>query len=540
MIDVRARPKLGALLVLLLGMLPLTGPGAAMAQEDDYEAWLRQQRQEYNEYVDDQEKAFLQFLESEWETVPVDTALGTPIDDKPRRIPSVGDEPLPEPTVSSPEGGEETSRAEPPSRTDRTRPEPEEPPPSPTDRSPPVPSEEEAREVERPVSEPPSSDPAESARPTGGTSSGSAANRETSLSFFGTTTTVPYGDALRPQLSGAPTQSSIQSFWKQMAEAPHEATLEALQERRRTLQLSDWGYYRYLRTLSGRLYDASATNERTLWTWFMLMKSGYAARVGYSDASVVLMLPIDALLYDRPQMRIDGQRYYLMADAGNSLHTYRGEAPVERAPLRLNANTLPALEEGRATRNVEFSANDQRHKLEIAYDPQTVEYLNSYPEVELDVLLSAGLSKTAQSSLTDALRPLVADRSPRAALNGLLSFAQFATTYKRDRDHFGEERFLFPEESLASDYSDCEDRAVLLSALVRMLLDRPVVGVRWPNHVALAVRAGDGLSPDADDQTYTVDGHTYILADPTYIGSSLGMIMPLVEGKTPKIIRLKQ
>ena len=49
MIDVRARPKLGALLVLLLGMLPLTGPGAAMAQEDDYEAWLRQQRQEYNE-----------------------------------------------------------------------------------------------------------------------------------------------------------------------------------------------------------------------------------------------------------------------------------------------------------------------------------------------------------------------------------------------------------------------------------------------------------------------------------------------------------
>jgi hypothetical protein len=287
-----------------------------MAQEDDYEAWLRQQRQEYNEYVDDQEKAFLQFLESEWEAVPVDTALGTPIDDKPRRIPSVGDEPLSEPTVSSPEGGEETSQTEPPSRTDRAGAESEDPAPSSSDRSPPVPSEEEAREVERPVSEPPSSDPAESARPTGGTSSGSAANREASLSFFGTTTTVPYGDALRPQLSGAPTQSSIQSFWKRMAEAPHEATLEALQERRRTLQLSDWGYYRYLRTLSGRLYDASATNERTLWTWFMLMKSGYAARVGYSDASVVLMLPIDALLYDRPQMRIDGQRYYLISVAG--------------------------------------------------------------------------------------------------------------------------------------------------------------------------------------------------------------------------------
>ena len=514
MTDVRSGwGRMGLLGVLLTGLL---GAGPAVAQEDGYEAWLRQQRQAYNEYVDAQEEAFLQFLEAEWTSVPVDTALGAPLDNKPRRIPTVGPE-------SSRDAGLPSSEAEAPSR-------PAEAPAAEADR--PARTETPPRETERrPSARVPSAGGVEG-RPAEAT----GVNREASLSFFGTTTTVPYGDALRPRLEGAPTESSIRAFWKAMAEAPHDATLDALRERREALGLSDWGYYRYLRTLSARLYDPAATNERALWTWFMLMTSGYAARVGYSDGAVVLMLPINERLFDRPQLRIDGQRYYLMADASGSLRTYEGRAPGDRAPLRLHAETLPAFPEARATRPVTFTAHGQRHELEVAYNPQAVDYLAGYPDVELRVLFAAGLSPTAEAALREELRPLVADRAPRAAVNGLLTFAQFATGYKRDRDHFGEERFLFPEESLASDYSDCEDRAVLLAALVRTLLDRPVVGLQWPNHVALAVRAGNGLAPTATDQTYTVDGDTYILADPTYIGSSLGMLMPLVEGAAPEII----
>ena len=504
-------------LVVLLGAFALTRTAAA--QEDDYEAWLRQQRAEYNEYVDAQEEAFLQFLERDWASVSVNTATGTPLDDKPRRVPTVGERPS---------GGSAEAESDrpvspaPPSRREASEG-----------------AEEAEREPARRPSDQGPTEPSTSPRPAEDAPSDAAAvNREASLSFFGTATTVPYGDALRPRLDGAPTPSSIRAFWKKMAEAPHAATLDALQERRETLELSDWGYYRYLRTLSARLYDPSAANDRALWTWFMLMKSGYAARVGYSDDAVVLMLPMNERLFDRPQLRIDGQRYYLMADAGGSLRTYEGRAPGERAPLRLHAETLPAVPEARATRAVSFTSHGRRHELEVAYNPQAVDYLAGYPDVELHVLFESGLSSTAEAALTDALGPLVADRDPRAAVNGLLTFAQFATGYKRDRDHFGEERFLFPEESLASDYSDCEDRAVLLAALVRTILDRPVVGLQWPNHVALAVRAGDGLSSTAEDQMYTVDGHTYILADPTYIGSSLGMVMPLVEGEAPEVITL--
>ena len=66
------------------------------------------------------------------------------------------------------------------------------------------------------------------------------------------------------------------------------------------------------------------------------------------------------------------------------------------------------------------------------------------------------------------------------------------------------------------------------------------MGLEWPAHIATAVRVGEGLEAASEDRTLTVDGATYIMADPTYIGSSLGMEMPLVENKDPDIIQFAQ
>jgi len=315
--------------------------------------------------------------------------------------------------------------------------------------------------------------------------------------------------------------------------------LDVLQKQREKLGLSDWGYYLYLKDLGARLYGDASSNERVLWTWFMMMKSGYAARVGYRRSEVVLMLPVDQKIFGWPQMHIDGQRYYLMVESMNGpLRTYKEQHAEADGVLRLDEGSLPAFETTPERRTVAFTFQDKRHELEVAYNPAAVDYLQAYPNVDLNVLMSAGVSSTARTSLEKTLQPLVKGRAPRASLNLLLTFAQFATDYKRDQEHFGEERYLFPEESLATDYSDCEDRAVLLAYLVRTLLGREVVGLKWPRHVALAVRAGSGLESMNNDRTVTVDGATYIFADPTYIGSSLGMEMPIIEGQVPEIITL--
>jgi hypothetical protein len=359
-------------------------------------------------------------------------------------------------------------------------------------------------------------------------------------------TTVPYSPSLAPSMDGAPDKESIQAYWRTMAQQEYGSTLEAVQARRDELGLSDWGYYVYLRDLGNRLYQkkgrAAWSNAATLWTWFMMMKSGYAVRVGYRDDNVFLLLPVDGQIYDRPQMYLNDQRYYLMVEGGGggSLRTYEGQHEEAQQVLTLDERVLPNLEGQTKQRSTSFSFDDERYTIEFSYDTAVLDYLKAYPNVELSVLFQAGASPAAQSSLTDALQPHLEGRSPREAVSFLLRFVQFATKYERDRDNFGEERYLFAEESLAVRASDCEDRAVLFAYLVRTLLDRPLVGLKWPGHVAAAVQAGDGLDATSDDRTLTVDGDTYIMADPTYIGSSLGMEMPFVEGKEPEILSLSQ
>ena len=559
-------PSLLAALTIAVGSVLLNVAPAA-GQEKGYEEWLQQQHQEYKQFLSEQDKAFLKFLKKEWTSVRVDTTAVSPIDNKPRRIPLV-DDPPPETPQAGESPQKEPPREQPsPPATDRPFPEAD----STVEMNPPVkagepqPSDDsdsslresgtqvpddmeevtgELETIEDEQQEPPSESPSPKNPPPENPSPREEAetatlNREASLSFFGVSTTVPYGSASTPILEGAPDKSSIRRFWKTMGTGPYRPTLDVLQKQREELGLSDWGYYLYLKDLGAQIYDDASSNERILWTWFMMIKSGYAARVGYRGSEVLLMLPVDQKIFGHPQIYIDGQRYYLMVESMNgSLRTYKEQHAEANGVLRLDEGSPPALEATPKRRTVAFTFQDKRYKLEVAYNPATVDYLRAYPNVELEVLMGAGVSSEAQASFKEALQPLVTDRPPRASMNLLLKFAQFATDYKRDQDHFGEERYLFPEESLATDYSDCEDRAVLLAYLTRTLLDREVVGLKWSRHVALAVRAGDGLAVIEDDRTVTVHGEAYIIADPTYIGSSLGMEMPIIENQSPEIITL--
>lgn len=555
----------------MVGVLICFRPSSAVAQETDYEDWLEQQHQEYQEYLDEQDEAFLEFLKREWKSVRVGTPATTPVDDKPQEIPRVDGDALPSvddaPTVPEREDTTseglpgETSTDEPASEAERLL---EDPDMSSTENSSfpdeelteavneaererseqtsPAESSSEEMDSQNPATEettPNRSDPSQGSPAPVSEDEAVEVDREASFSFFGTSTAVPYGSSVLPSLGGGPDKSSIRKFWTAMAKAPHSPTLKAVQQYREDLGLDDWGYYRYLRDLSTQLYADASTNERVLWTWFMMMESGYAARVGYREGQVFLMLPVEGKIFGQPQMHLGGQRYYLMTDkTGGSMRTYEGQHEEATKVLDLDAGSLPNFKGEAEERTVSFTFQNERYELNIAYNPSVVDYLQDYPNVDLQVLFESGVSPNARSSLTKALRPLVKEQSPRSSLNLLLKFTQFATDYKRDQDHFGEERYLFPEETLASDYSDCEDRAVLMGYLTREILGREVVGLKWPSHVALAVRARNGLTPADQDRTVAVDGATYIFADPTYIGSSLGMEMPIIEGKEPEIVTL--
>ena len=519
--------RAGALSVafLVLSAGALVNPSPA---QERFEEWLEEERSEYQTHLNEQDAAFQAFLSDRWNDVEVDRSAAPDVTDKPRKAPrATSAEASKEGSADSP--GEKTVRSN-TERSDESRPAPAAMEEAPSDAS------------ARPPEERASDKAAESAEET------SALERELSLSFYDTPVKVPYASALAPTLDGAPRPGRISAFWEEMAAAPYEPLVDAVQEQRDVLDLGDWGYYRYLRHLAGRLYEAEGQTEpeasAELWTWFMLVQSGYDARVAYQEETAHVLLPIDQKLYNKPKVELEGRSYYLATGPERlegGVRTYEGTHERASERLELEEHAPPALAGEAASRTVSFPHDGQQYEVDVAYNTAVVDYLSDYPTAELSITFEAGMSPTARSSLAEALGPHLEGRPPRDALNFLLRFVQFATAYETDHENFGETRFLFPEESLAAEASDCDDRAPLFAYLVRTFVERDVVGLKWsgtPGHVATAVRSGGGLDPAPDDRTMRVDGDTYILADPTYLRGTLGMQMPFLGGHSPTVIDL--
>jgi hypothetical protein len=131
-----------------------------------------------------------------------------------------------------------------------------------------------------------------------------------------------------------------------------------------------------------------------------------------------------------------------------------------------------------------------------------------------------------------SIKPYIENKSEIDAVNFLLHFVQKATNYKSDKEQFGVEKPLFPEESLFYEFSDCEDRCILFSYLVSNLLGLKVVALDFPNHVATAVKFNDNIKGDF----IIYKGSKFVICDPTYFGADVGVCIPAYKNAEAKII----
>ena len=101
---------------------------------------------------------------------------------------------------------------------------------------------------------------------------------------------------------------------------------------------------------------------------------------------------------------------------------------------------------------------------------------------------------------------------------------------------WGHDRAFFPDETLYYPYCDCEDRAILLSRIVRDILGLKVVLIYYPGHLASAVNFTEaGVTGDY----VLVNGLRYVICDPTFIGAPVGATMDGMDNRQAKIILLE-
>jgi len=480
----------------------------SQAADSEYEQWLKQTQSEFKNYLDENDKAFIGFLNKKWEEVDVEKPVKRDPAPKPLDIP------IAKPVVIIDKPDSKTPI------TDNIKQETVAP-----------------IVIVKPdiIKKPVVVIPKKVNKPT---VKKDLNLRTVTFDFFGEAISVEYHKKFKQNLRSKINNKSIASYWKQLATQPHKEIITQLSEASKNLQLNDWGTALLFDQFARELQGSNQRNQssRQLTSWFLLVKAGFNARIAYND-QVFLLMPSKQQIFSTTYFTLDNQRYYSVSlneevMKPGKVFTYSGKHLDGQRNLDFSEPNNFIANSHQTKRDLSFSYNGKKFDINVQYPQDMINYFKTFPQLDLKYYFSAGLPKGTAYSLLSQLKPIVEGQTETEAVNRLLRFVQTAFEYKTDDDQFRQENYLFPLETLHYPYSDCEDRAAIFAWLTESLLGLDVVILDFPGHIATAVEFTQPIQGDS----WKFKGKRYTVADPTYINANAGMTMPQYKGKAPKLL----
>ena len=361
-----------------------------------------------------------------------------------------------------------------------------------------------------------------------------------SFQFYGTPCRVSLSEEHRFTLKGTD-ENSVADAWTFLSSDSYFPVFVECVKMRADLQLCDWGYVRLLEEMSKAFFPAEQQDEARLLQIYLLTQSGYKVRIARTGEQLTLLLPYKEKAYDMynySYLNLKGEKYYIvdpLLHQKHSFHVFEREFPGEQ-PFSLQILEQPLLDFSPSEPRRLASKRYPEISVEVTVNRNLIDFYKDYPQSSAwDVYVRASLDEDVKETLYPVLQKAIAGKSKADAANVLINFVQTAFEYKTDRDQFGKGQWaFFPDETFYYPYSDCEDRAILYSALVRELLGVDVVLLHYTDHLATAVCFGDDVPGDY----FMIEGRRYVVCDPTYINANIGESMPRYKTAKAKIVRV--
>jgi hypothetical protein len=350
-----------------------------------------------------------------------------------------------------------------------------------------------------------------------------------SFSFFGSPTFVPVPDRAYNARLPSINERQVADYWKQLLKSDYDKLLKSLMLKKTALNLNAWGYYRLVSGFADTYYSGRQENEKAIFTVFVLNMSGYKAKIGLFDNSLVVLLAIRNNVYGKAFVRFNNETYYVLTDrdtAGKPVSSYLLGYARATEKIDLASADIPLLPEKIQTITRKHNGKSYRYRC----NANLVDFYSSFPQTDLHVYANMPLSADALKSLDEALAPLLEKKDATDRLRLLLSLIQEGFEYKKDEDVFGHEHFAFADETLLLPYSDCEDRAILFGRLVKHFCRLDVLLVDYPTHVATAVRS------DEPGDAIRYNNIRYIICDPSFRGAPIAKTMTGQDNAAAQII----
>lgn len=349
------------------------------------------------------------------------------------------------------------------------------------------------------------------------------------VNFYGVKVRIPMASDMKFTLSRIK-EKDVSGAWEKLCSADYSSTVKALASVKSGLKLNDYMFLQ-LAYQTGGAYYGSGSNEATLFTMFVMVQSGYKVKVANINNRLTLMYATVNQVYDVNFLTMDDANFYVFdrpsADS-MTLSTYKGNFSNDLRPISFGFTEAPLLPAS-YTRNKSHVCGNLT--LDARMNANMMALYDVMPQVDYSVYKNAPVSKEMRRDALEPLRESIKGMGELEAANFLLSFVQHGFKYKTDRDQFGRERPLFPDESLYYPYNDCEDRSMVFALWVKELLGLDVVILEYPNHAATAVC----FSTDVKGSHVMYGGRKYVVCDPTCINAKVGVTMTQFRTTSPTV-----
>lgn len=455
--------------------------------QSDYQKWLNKEKNDYLNYLSEDDKSFIEFLKKDWKIFGLNV----------HQIKNPSPKPLKIPKFDSPSLSESSKNIE----------------------------------VKLPVPKPIVLENKVEKQPD---------NASRKLLFFGKELVFPKTNKTKDFNVSNYSSKMFADFWKSQCTDENLKVIDCFNDIRQKNELGDWALISLVNKYSNEISDKNKTSELLL-TWFYLSKLNYSVKIGYSGTELFVFIKSDDLIYRWPFMKThDGSRFYAIDFSGNrksipnDIVSY-DDFNKNGRKLNLILKTEKIIPNKLEKKEFVFDHSNIRYILPLIYDRNFVEYLSSFPKVEIEKYFNTEIENETKLLLLEACRKLVSNKSEIEALKLLLAFVQKAFEYKSDIEQFNKEKTFLIDEILHYNFSDCEDRAILFTFLVRELLKKEVIALDYPGHISVAVEMTDLINGDIIEYKKK----RYLICDPTYINAPPGLAMDKYKDVKPdKIIEI--
>ncbi|NTE00071.1 hypothetical protein G6M26_31610 [Agrobacterium tumefaciens] len=314
--------------------------------------------------------------------------------------------------------------------------------------------------------------------------------------------------------------SEVHQFYNKISAGNYAEVVSAIKSYQDKHHLNDWIYYQLIRKVAEQISPKADNYFRyTLYKWFLLNKCGYDARLAVGNDQVIFYVRNDEDISDIPFFMIDGKKYMCLNyhDYGKLFKQANAYLPINisiaeaKNQFSYKVTRMPDFKpEHYEEKNIEFSYQQKSYHFKLKLNNEVQSIFKNYPVVDYESYFNIPLSRETYSSLIPTLRENLRKMDQKKGIDYLMRFTRYAFLYEDDEENFGREKRNAPEQTLLSQYSDCDDRAALFFYLVKEIYNIPMVAVLYPEHLTIAVNLN---KPVGNPLTY--NGRQYSFCEPT-------------------------